>query len=362
VSGTAIMKRKMTTVLIALALALAAGGAFGEAYLRNDRIVVEGKGNSLASVARDMADPEIFSFDPERNVALANRNLLIKGSLLIGSEEADGGAVSSVQLLEMNVSRCGVVRIEVASSLGEVGELHLRRTKLVAIHETDDKCSDPNLLIVRGKLLAHDSEISGNIECVVEPGASVQLFGSTLSYNQNAALTCELLEGQRLDVFNCVFIDNANYGIRLGSCPEPLEIRDSVFRGLAADVFNAGRGELILTDCDFRTVKFGSLSGKVIRKWSVIVRVPEPGLHIVAQSAKGNPQREVVRGPSDENGVCRLDLTEYVAFPPRAQEFIEGVNNVTPHHISVYDKDRKTLLYEIENFHVFMKGQRVRFR
>ncbi len=356
------MKAARVRVLSALVWVSILNHCPGAAYLQGDRIVVAGKTNTLASVAQDIAAPEIFSFDPEQNLAVANRNLVIKGSLFVGSDEASDASPSQPQALEMNISRCGAVRIEVAASPGEAGELHLKRGKLAAIHETDDKCSDPNVLIVRGTLIAENSDVSGNIGCVIEPGASVELVSSTISYTQDSALSCELQERQQLDIRDCRFIDNANYGIRIGRCPQPLEIRDSVFRGVVTDVFNAGSGDITLTDCDFRSVRFGSLSGKVVRKWTIVVEVPKGGLHVVARSAEGNPRTEIVRGVSDENGVCRLSLTEYVAFPPRAQEFQEGLNNATPHEISVYDRDGKTLLYRIDNFHVFMKGQRICFR
>jgi len=361
------MKKGIAAVLWALPLTLAPEQSPGKAYLEGNKIVIAGNDNTLASVARDIAVPEIFSFDPDRNAALANRNLFIKGTLLVGSEKVPAGSRSSFQILEMNISRCGAVCIEVGASEGRVGELHLRRAKVVALHETDDpaKCgTDSNTLFVRGKFLGYNSEISGNIECVINPGATVELIGSKVSYTQDSAFSCDLREGQQLDIRHSAFIDNANYGIRIGRCPEVLRISDSVFRGAVADVFKSGSGDLVLTDCDFKSVKFGSLSGRVLRKWSVMLEVPRGtrGLHIVARSAGGNPEREVVRGVSDENGVCRLVLTEYVASPPRAQEFKEGVNNATPHEISVYDKDGKTLLYRIDNFHVFMRGQKVSLR
>jgi hypothetical protein len=356
------MRKGTAAVVVALLLTSVLKFSFAKAYLSGERIVISGDDNTLRSVAQDIGDPEIFTFDPEQNAALAHRNLLVQGTLLVGSEAAADESLPYSEVLEMNISRCGAVRIEVAASRGQVGELHLRRAKLTTIHETGDECSDPNQLVLRGKLLAHDSEISGNIECVIEPEATVELIRSTVSYTQDSAVTCDLREGQQIHIRNGAFIDNANYGLRLGRCPRPVEIRDSIFRGLAADVFNASDGELVLTDCDFRRVKFASLSGKVARKWSVIVQVPKPGGHVVARSAKGSPQQETVRGVCDENGVCELVLTEYVAFPPRAQQFVEGVNNVTPHVISVYDHDGETLLYKMENFHVFMKGQKVSFR
>jgi hypothetical protein len=356
------MEKRTAVVGLALILTAILNQSPAKAYLRSDRIVITGHDNTLPSVARDIGDPEVFSFDPERNAALANRNLTISGTLIVGSERPPDFPVSAFQILEMNVSRCGVVRIEVAAAPGEAGELRLIRAKVVTLHETDDKCTDPNALVVQGRLVARDSEISGNIECIIESGASVQMIGSTVSYTQNGALSCDLREGQQLDIRDSAFIDNGTYGMRIGRCPEGLEILDSVFRGLAADVFNAGGGEVVLADCDFKTVKFGSLSGRVRRTWSVIVEVPQGGLHIVARSAKGNPQREVVRGVSDESGLCRLALTEYIAFPPKAQEFREGLNNVTPHEISVYARDGNTLLYRMENFHVFMKGQRISFQ
>lgn len=356
------MKNRTVAAVSALLLVLPVNCCVGVAYLQGDRIVVAGGDNTLASVARDLADPEIFTFDPDRSAALANRNLLIKGVLSIGSPEAFEAPFSELQLLEMNISRCGAVRIEVTGSLGEVGELLLNRAKITTLHETDDQCKDPNVLVVRGKLVAEDSEISGNIECVIEPGAFVEMVGSSVSYTQNGALSCELGPGQHVRIQDSSFIDNANYGVRIGWCPDPLGLRGCAFRGLSADVYNAGGGEILLTDCDFLTVKFASLSGKVRRKWSVRVEVPGSGLHVVARSAKGNPQHETVRGVSDENGLCELVLTEYVAFPPKAQEFREGLNNVTPHEILVYDRDEKTLLYRAENFHVFMKNQRLTFR
>ncbi len=355
------MSRGRVAFFAVLLLVSVLNNCLGKASLIGDRIAIVGANNTLASVAADIADREIFDFDPDRNVALANRNIVIKGALLIGSDEAPRDTSSPFQILEMNVSRCGAVRIEVAGSPGDVGELRLYQAKVVALHETDDKCSDPNLLIVSGKLIAHNSELSGNIQCVVSPRASVELVASTISYTQDAALVCSSREPQQLDIHNSTFIDNANYGMRIASS-DNFEIRDSVFRGLVADVFHAGSGEVVLTDCDFKTVRFGSLPGKVVRKWTTTIEVPRSGLHVIATSARGNPQREAVRGTSDENGVCRLALTEYVAFPPNAQEFQEGINNATPHEICVYDTDGKTLLYKLENFHVFMKGQRAKLQ
>ncbi len=356
-----LIRKGSLAFLSALLLGSAPALSFAKAHLRGDRIVISGDGNTLLSVARDIGDPEIFTFDGDRNAALSNRNLLIEGVLSIGSDELPDPLAPYSEILEMNISRCGAVRIEVGGSPGRQGQLDLRRAKLTTIHETDDDCSDPNLLILRGRLTAHHSEISGNIGCVIGPGSSAELVGSTISYSPDSALTCELQEGQQLDIRNSAFIDNANYGVRIGHCPGGLEIRDCIFRGLAADVFNSGGGELVLTNCDFGSVKFGSLSGRVVRKWSVTVDAPGPGLHVVAESAPGNPRRETVRGRTDAHGACHLTLTEYVAFPPKAKEFQEGVNNVTPHILSVYDRDGKTLLYRMTNFHVFMKGQRIRF-
>ena len=358
----ALMRTGTAAALSMLLLGSAPTLALAKAHLNGDRIIISGGGNTLLSVARDIADAEVFSFDPERNAALSNRNLLIEGVFSIGNDEPPDTLSPYSEILEMNISRCGAVRIEVGRSAGGEGQLDLRRAKLTTIHEIEDECSEPNLLILRGKLTADHSEISGNIGCVIEPGSSAEIVGSTICYSPDSALTCELQEGQHLDIRNSAFIDNANYGMRIGRCPGGLEIRDSVFRGLAADVFNSAGGEIALTDCDFASVKFGSLSGKVITKWSVTVQGPRAGLHVVAESAPRNPRRETVRGVTDTNGVCHLTLTEYVAFPPRAKEFQEGVNNVTPHIISVYDGDGKTLLYRMANFHVFMKGQKARFR
>jgi hypothetical protein len=353
------MKKGTAAVLSALLLSSVVTPCSGKAYLQGDRIVVVGSDNTLATVARDIADTEIFLFDPEHNVATANRNLTIRGTFRVGTEAEEGDSTSPFHVLEMNVSRCGAVNIEVAA--GE-GELRLHRAKVVTVHETDDECSDPNVLVVWGKLVAGESEISGNIECLVKPRSSIQILDSTFAYTQDSALSCDLQEGQQLEIRNSAFIDNAAYGIRIGRCPDSFEISDSVFRGAVADVFHGGGGEVALTDCDLKTVKFGTLSGKVARKWSVVIEAPRPGLQIVARSAKGNPQRETVRGVSGEDGTCSLSLTEYVAFPPRAQQFKEGVNNATPHEILVYENDGKTLLYRMENFHVFMKGQKARFQ
>ena len=52
--------------------------------LPSTRIHVTGPGNTLASVAKQVNDPQRFSYDPETRTAVAYASLVIEGELVLG--------------------------------------------------------------------------------------------------------------------------------------------------------------------------------------------------------------------------------------------------------------------------------------
>lgn len=156
-------------------------------------------------------------------------------------------------------------------------------------------------------------------------------------------------------------VDNALYGLSVSRLlSSPLELARMVFRGLAADVFVGDEADIVLTDSDFKTVRFAGRSGNLRRRWGVTCRLPKAGAEVVAESMAAAGRHELVRAVAGEDGSCQLLLTEYVGTPDYPLP-IAGQNKLTPHELTVYDEPGGKPLYRLTGLHVFMTGQEVRF-
>lgn len=341
--------RERAAAIAALLLAGAGSAARGDARLAGSWIEVTGPGNTLASLAEAIGDPEVLSFTPD-GVAVSRRNLRIRGELRIGGEENWDGYLRYAQILRFDAARCGQVRIEVAPE----GRLVLERAKLAVIHDPKarDDCADGNRLDVAGTLEAADSVVAGNFNGRFAAGARVRLERATISFAQVSGLIADGVGD--LDAVDSRFVDSALYGASLAPPPGGLRFRGCVFRGLAADVYHRGGGPVDLLDCDVKTIRFARRQGVVRVRWTVRVAAGRPGLRIVARSEAGCGAPEVVEGETGRDGSCALLLTEFAATPDE-MERRDGTNNATPHAISVYDGDRE--IVRIRNYSVFTKGQ-----
>jgi len=335
--------------------------AWAKAHLEGNWVVVDGLGNTLASVARDIGDPAVISFEPAIGLGRLSRSLRLRGELTVGAHDEWDSLLKHSTILQLDVTQCGQARIEVERGPQGVGVLRLVRTKLESIHRTRDldQCKDPNLLTARGKVILDHSTITANIDGHFLPEAEVRLAGSTFSLTRSTGLWFQGLDAALLHVADSFSVDNALYGLRLEGIRGPLTIRNSVFRGLKSDVYLSGPADLTLVDCDLKTTSITSPQARLVQRWTVTVHTPQPGMVVEARSAEGTGRSEVVRGRADGKGVCRLALAEYeltqAAPEPRA-----GVNRYTPHDLTIYDPQGATPQFEVSNLYVFMPGQEVR--
>jgi len=338
--------------------------AQAKARLSSDAVIIEGANNTAASVAADLRDPRAFSYEPALGRAVTTRNLLIEGELRLGSEQEWDGLLKHALILEMDVTECGSARIEVVRHGNTVGHLKLYRTKITATHRTKDldQCTEGNGLDVAGRLTAEHSTITGNINVRFQPGAQVKLDDSQMSFTRVSGLEMEGLAARDVHIADSLSVDNGLYGLSVARLlTSPLEVTRTVLRGLSADVFNGGGADLVLTDCDFKTVGFAGRTGSVRRQWTVRCYLPKPGAEVVAESMSAGAPAETRRAVAGQDGTCRLVLTEYVGTPDHPLP-AAGANMVTPHRFTVYDRPGGRALYRLTGLHVFMLGQEVRFK
>ncbi len=352
--------RALAATLMSLALGVSgAAPACARAYISGDRIVVEGRGNTAATVARDVGNERLFEYQPALGTIVCGRNLDIRGELTVGAEAESEGLFEYDSVFEMDVAKCGRARIDV----GKGGVLRLVRTKLVAIHDeaADDDCAEANVIAVTGRLVLKDSAISAGLDGQYSDGARLDLLSSRLAYTRSSGLALSGLRGADVSIVDTNSVDNALYGLSAGDIVGPLRVVRAVLRGLAADVFNLGRADLSLEDCDYKTIEFGAADGAVRVQWRVAVKAGSPGLKVVAQSMPGAGRPERVEGVTGKDGTCQLLLTEYVALPSDLNTRKDRRNNATPHEITVYGPGG-ALRHRLTNYHVFMPDQEVRFQ
>jgi hypothetical protein len=304
----------------------------------------------------------IFSYSPGLGRVVVTRSLLIAGAFDLGSPEEWDGLLKYAVILELDVTKCGSARIEVVRRTGQVGRLKLYRARVTSTHQSKDldECKDANLLLVAGKLTMEESAITGNINVRYEPGAQVEIKRSAISFTRTSGMEMRGVSPAQVSIEDSFSVDNGLYGLSVTQLlTSPLAIVRSVFRGLAADVFDGGEADVALTDCDFKTVKFGTRSGSVRRRWTVTCHLSHPGAKVVAKSLPGAGGQEVVEGTAGPDGSCRLALTEYVATPD-APLPVDGRNKLTPHELTVHDRPGGSARYRLNGLHVFMPDQEVR--
>jgi len=336
--------------------------AHAKAMLSEDAVIIEGAKNTAATVAEDVANPAVFSYSPGIGRIVVTRSMVIAGEFQLGSPEEWDGLLKYAVVMELDVTKCGSARIQVVRRSDGVGHLRLYRARITSTHRTKDldECKDANLLSVAGKLTMEDSAITGNINVRYEPGAEVSLKRSSVSFTRASGMEMVGVDPRRMSIGGSSSVDNGLYGISVTRLlSSPLEVVGTVFRGLAADVFDGGDADVVLTDCDFKTVRFGGRSGSVRRRWTVTCHLPHTGAEVVAKSLPGSGGAEEVRGRAGPNGACKLALTEYVATPDTPLP-VDGRNKLTPHELTVYDRPGGGALLRLKGLHVFMPGQEVR--
>jgi hypothetical protein len=326
-----------------------------------DWIVVEGKGNTLASIAADLKDAKAFSYEEDTGFAVAAKSMRVAGELTIGGERTTGSLFRHANSLEFDVGQCGQARIVLPASGDGAPRLIVRNARIATLHteQGNDACNaEGNLIDVAGGALALTSSVvTGNFVVRVGKGAVVAV-DSTIASSNHAGLSVAELDSSKAHLAGLQLLDHQIYGMEVGPVAGPLVLESCTIRGGGADLHVRGRTELIARDCDFDSVRFAGAGGSVKRQWTVTVRTGRPGARVAAESEKGAALRERVEAKADASGVARLVLTEYEARPGR--DYLKrGENDSTPHRIAVVAPDGKAA-GSISNYRVLARGQEVR--
>ena len=349
-------------VLVCLLLALAAS-AHGKARVEGDWIVVEGEGNTLETVARDVGNEKVFSFDEETGYALSARSLRVVGELAIGGEATTGSLFRFVNSLEFDVGQCGQARIQVVSSDGGQPRLQVENARIATLRtdEGNDACkSEGNPIEVKaGRFILRSSTVTGNFVVRVA-GGEVEIADASVTTSNHAGVSLAGLRAKESQISGLRSLDHQIYGMEVGPLEGPLTLVDCLIRGGGADFHVRGRAALTALDCDFDSIRFAGQEGSVRRQWTVTVRTPGAGCRVEAESEKGAGAPERVEATADSSGTARLALTEYTARADGFDYLRRGENDSTPHRLTVLSPDGQTALGRLGNYRVLTRGQEVR--
>jgi hypothetical protein len=360
----------MWLALVALGMAWFGGVAFGGARVEGDWIVVSGKGNTLETVARDVGDKAILSFDPETGSATSARSLRILGELTIGGARTSGTLSRFANSLEFDVGKCGQARILLAQSADVPTSLVIENARIATVRtdEGNDACKNEGNVIeaAAGSFVLRNSEVSGNF-LLRASGAAVEIENSLIGTSNHTGVSLSGAGTSRARIARLRSLDHRIYGMEIGPVGEapapsksPLALEECTIRGGGADLHVRGRTAVVARNCDFDSVRFAGEGGSVRRQWTVIARTSAPGCRMVAENEKGAAISERVEATADTSGVARLVLTEYTAQSGGLDYLQRGRNDSTPHRLTVYSADGKTILGRLDNYRVFARGQEVR--
>jgi hypothetical protein len=347
--------------------------SFAGARLDGDWIVVTGKGNTLESVARDVGNPAILSFEPETGAATSARSWRIAGELTVGGAATSGSLYRYVNSLEFDVGKCGQARIALVppSETGWQPILRVENSRIATVRtdEGNDACkSEGNIIeVAAGMLILRRANISGNFIVRMSGNGAVEAEDSLIATSNHIGMSIGGTGGTGIlpvKISRLRLLDHKIYGMEVGQAgslsKDPLLLNECTIRGGGADLHVRGKTEIIARDCDFDSIRFAGDGGSVKRQWTVAVRTPAAACRVVAESEKGVGVTEHIEATADTSGVARLVLTEYIARPGGLDYLRPGQNDSTPHRLTVYAPDGKAVLGRVNNYRVLARGQEVR--
>ncbi|HOW72560.1 MAG TPA: hypothetical protein PKY77_18320 [Phycisphaerae bacterium] len=324
--------RALGIIIVALAAAvlvaswLQRAGSTGEdgfTFLPVRELHVTGAGNTLTAVARQVNNPNLFSYDPATRIAVAHATLIVEGELLIGRPDTAGPK----EVLELATEVCGDLRIEVRSS----GTLQIHRGAIRTVSQvlSTAACSRGFALFVDGKLdMDHGSisYMSGSTSQCLRGKARATIRDSSFSYCDGSALSCVNVDGQRVAIERSEILSSGNWGLVVQGCGgAPLEVRDSVLEAQLGAVFMTGQSPAArLVDCTFDPAKilFNGPDGGVEVAWTRRFRVvgardnqPKPGLCVQARGTAGPSPAGTIETRTGADGVAELTLIESTVRP-----------------------------------------------
>ena len=309
--------------------------------LASPQIRITGPGNTLASLAQQVDDPRLLSYDPVTRRAVANASLVIDGDLQLGRRDAS----ESGETLALATELCGDLRIHVRPG-GKLRMYNESRITTVSQTLSPSACSKGYALLVDGSLEMTDSEfgyISGS-RSRLRGQVEASIRRSVFSYSDGSALSLVEVDGGRIVVDDCDLLSKGEYGVVVrGSGGQPVQIRNSLLEGTVGAVLVTGESAQVqLVDCVLgskRGIVFNGFSGEVEVAWTRYVRVvdsqtnaPKPGVTVRVQS-QGDGVR--VEAQTDEQGIAELILPEWFARPGSARPQL-GRNTVAPLRICAF--------------------------
>ncbi|MCX8038824.1 MAG: hypothetical protein N3D11_17600 [Candidatus Sumerlaeia bacterium] len=351
------------SVVCALVVLACCSRAVGGARVEGDWIVVTGRANTLESVAREVNDPAVLSFDEEMGAATAAKSFRIEGELRIGGPRTGGEMFRYVNSLEFDIGRCGQARIVIQNPKSGEGNptLLLENARIGALRteQGNDACKAEGnpLELAAGSLVIRRSQIAGNF-VVRAHGGNLEIADSLIATSNHTGVVVGNVASAQIAALRS--LDHQIYGMEIGPCDRPLVLDGCTIRGGGADLHVRGRTEVVARDCDFDSIRFAGEGGSVRRQWTLTVRAPSAGCRVVAQSEKGCALAETVEAAADTSGIARLILTEYVARAGGADYLRAGENDTTPHRLTIYSPDGAARLLEIARYRVLTRGQEVR--
>lgn len=302
--------------------------------------------HTLASLAAEINDPDVFSYDPGSGVATSALSLVIEGRLQIG----DPDDAKKNEILEMATELCGDLRIRVPRS----GELAIYNSSIATKTRIIQygACTQGYGFIINGKLTMDHGTIQYMSDQAMGWGlredAVAVLRDSNFTECDGPAMRFQGIGGKELIIERCSFGSTGEWGlIAAGDGTRPIVIRDSVLNARIGPILmTEGDPHVRLINCSFDKTKvhFTRQAGKIEVAWLLDVIVepgaagtPVEGLRVVAKSDADCGIPETKEGFTDENGKVQLELTEWIALPTAAR-LKAGVNDSTPHTILVYAK------------------------
>jgi len=321
------------------------------------RVVIKGKvmrlygeePYTLAELAADVNDPEIFAYDAQRREAFAMASIVVHGTLQIG----DPGDRKLGETLVLDTVVCGDLRLEVAR--GGTLKVHHSDIRTKTMQMTVDACSLGYFFYVDGRFEAADSRflyMSGSGSETARARAEVDLQRVRFMLCDGCAFHTVGANGAKLDIRDSKFDCQGQFGFVVeGGAGGPMVLRRCELAGQLADLALRGSGpEVDLVDCVFsrEKVKFYHRSGRVRAQWTVKAKVVAEGSEqpvagaVVAAASTGKGPAETVEATTGADGTCELLLTEYVATSS-APSLVNDLNDVTPHRIVVRSADGKVL-------------------
>jgi len=310
------------------------------ARIESGGIIVRGPNNTLATIAQQIKDPAVFSYDAERKLAVCKGNIVVEGDLMIGAPDAEGLA----ETLEFNSTICGDCMLIVRPG----GSLEVHNAEIATVKRMVSRglCPMGYGIVGQGRVVMKNARLlymSGSVSTMFTgTEASGELDRIVAQGGETNAFSYDGIDGSRITIRNCNFMTSATSAAWAGfTLNHPLTVYDTTFMAEETDLRVEEGADLILVDCSFRPdrMKFTGRRAQVDIRWTRTYRVvdasgkPIAGAKVKAESMQGAAHAYSADASTDENGLATLVLRDYIAERGR-QTRDDGTNNSAPYHIT----------------------------